>query len=201
LDELICRSCQHPVEAGDLICGTCNANLTASGAVVPAVTDPAPADETRLMANVAPDSIAVPPARTGPDDELHCPHCAAVLPDPAAALCPTCLRPRHRHVTVALVSPAWRYVVAAGTRLVLGRDPAHSPAAAVLAAFDTVSRQHAEVAVDRLGAVTVTDLGSTNGTYLDGERLAPGAARRLAADAILRLASGATFRVTTSRGE
>ncbi|MYW13870.1 FHA domain-containing protein, partial [Streptomyces sp. SID2563] len=60
-----------------------------------------------------------------------------------------------------------------------------------------VSRLHCEVTVSEDGRVTVADLGSTNGTSLDGAevhdrpvRLAPGALLRLG-ESTLRLASGA----------
>ncbi len=44
----------------------------------------------------------------------------------------------------------------------------------------TVSRRHAMFLVDAKGGVHVTDLGSTNGTYVEGDRLTPGTPRRLA---------------------
>jgi diguanylate cyclase (GGDEF)-like protein len=40
----------------------------------------------------------------------------------------------------------------------------------------TVSRRHATVRADSLGQVTLTDDGSTNGTFVNGSRLAPGRA-------------------------
>src|SRR5262245_29100078 len=38
---------------------------------------------------------------------------------------------------------------------------------------DTVSRRHAKVSVDANGTVRLTDLGSTNGTFVNGGRLPP----------------------------
>jgi diguanylate cyclase (GGDEF)-like protein len=35
----------------------------------------------------------------------------------------------------------------------------------------TVSRRHAMIAVDSVGTVTITDLGSTNGTFIEGKRI------------------------------
>ncbi|UZK56043.1 FHA domain-containing protein [Streptomyces drozdowiczii] len=72
-----------------------------------------------------------------------------------------------------------------------------------------VSRLHCEVTVSEDGRVAVADLGSTNGTTLDGAevhdrpvRLAPGALLRLG-ESTLRLASGARPPVlpTTPDGE
>jgi pSer/pThr/pTyr-binding forkhead associated (FHA) protein len=81
----------------------------------------------------------------------------------------------------------WRYVIAPGASLVLGRDPRQSPAAAVLGPYETVSRRHAEVAVDVGRRVTVTDAGSTNGTFVDDAPVAEGARVELRAGARLRL--------------
>lgn len=63
--------------------------------------------------------------------------------------------------------------------VVLGRDAG----CAVALAADDVSRRHARVAPDGDGHVVV-DLGSTNGTFVNGERVA---ARRLAAGDRLRV--------------
>ena len=49
----------------------------------------------------------------------------------------------------------------------------------------TVSRRHAEVRVDG-GSVTVTDLGSTNGTQVDGSRLGPNEPTPIAPGALVR---------------
>lgn len=42
---------------------------------------------------------------------------------------------------------------------------------------DTVSRMHARFSVDREGEMTVRDLNSTNGTWINGERLSPNESR------------------------
>ena len=44
---------------------------------------------------------------------------------------------------------------------------------------NTVSRQHATVLIDRRGSVSITDQSSTNGTFVNGQRLEPLHARRL----------------------
>jgi len=43
----------------------------------------------------------------------------------------------------------------------------------------TVSRQHASVAIDAEGGVLITDEGSSNGTFINGERIAPHRPTRL----------------------
>ena len=53
----------------------------------------------------------------------------------------------------------------------IGRDPG----ADVDLSSSTVSAQHADLVVDALGAVTIEDAGSRNGTRIDGRFAAPGA--------------------------
>ena len=76
----------------------------------------------------------------------------------------------------ALVFP-WGQVPVAG-QLGVGRDAGFSPISGQLDAFPTVSRQHAIVGVAQ-GQWTVRDLGSTNGTYVNGTRLAEGETRAI----------------------
>ena len=61
-------------------------------------------------------------------------------------------------------------------RLGVGRDAGFSPISAQLDSHATVSRRHAIVQAEQ-GRWTVRDVGSTNGTYLNGERLAEGETR------------------------
>ena len=72
--------------------------------------------------------------------------------------------------TCALVFP-WGRVEVAG-ELPIGRETGFSPLGE-LASYNTVSRQHAVVSL-AAGEWTVRDLRSTNGTYLNGARLAEG---------------------------
>ena len=55
----------------------------------------------------------------------------------------------------------------------MGRDDPRSPAAQMDDAF--LSRQHAEIGRAPHGAYWVRDLGSTNGTWVDGVRMPAGA--------------------------
>lgn len=66
------------------------------------------------------------------------------------------------------ILPIGAAVVLDQPEVLLGRDP---HAAAVLDGDGFVSGRHAMVRL-RGGAPTVTDLGSTNGTYVNGERIA-----------------------------
>ena len=76
----------------------------------------------------------------------------------------------------ALVFP-WGRVAVAG-QLDIGRESGFSPISDRLDAFSTVSRRHAVVGVAQ-GRWTVRDLGSTNGTYVNGVRLAEGETRAI----------------------
>jgi pSer/pThr/pTyr-binding forkhead associated (FHA) protein len=74
--------------------------------------------------------------------------------------------------------------------ITLGR--LHGQAAQLLAAHANVSGRHAEVML-RDGQVWITDLRSTNGTYIDGRRLEPFESTRLDLGAELRLAADITL--------
>lgn len=196
METMRCSACKTAIGPDDIICPRpeCNANLTLDNAIEYGAS---PAEETRLIP-VAQGELA--PRDT---DELAtasepqpCPHCGHALNPEDTVLCPRCLTPLDRSVTLTLQAPRWRYVLASGASLTLGRDPQASPAAAVLALHDNVSRRHAEIRVDTAGDVTITDLGSLNGTYLDGRRLPPGQPTPLPGDALLRLARDATFEVS-----
>lgn len=63
----------------------------------------------------------------------------------------------------------------------------------------TVSRRHAQISVEN-GAATVTDLGSTNGTQVDGSRLIPSQPVALAPGTIVRFGN-ATFTFLAPGGQ
>lgn len=77
----------------------------------------------------------------------------------------------------ALVFP-WGEVPVTGT-FGIGREAGFSSISQELDAYPGVSRQHAVVAVAE-GRWTVRDHGSTNGTYVNGARLADGETRPIA---------------------
>jgi pSer/pThr/pTyr-binding forkhead associated (FHA) protein len=89
--------------------------------------------------------------------------------------------------------------VPAGTSVLLGRDPAESLVAAAFAQFDNVSRRHATVTVDDAGHATIRDEHSTNGTYVNGDRVLPGTAVRLADGDTVRLGADVTADVLLPR--
>ncbi|MSO46726.1 MAG: FHA domain-containing protein [Thermoleophilia bacterium] len=88
-------------------------------------------------------------------------------PAPVAALAEPAM-PGRLVVVASDILPIGAAVVLDQPEVLLGRDP---HAAAVLDGDGFVSGRHAMVRL-RGGAPTVTDLGSTNGTYVNGNRIA-----------------------------
>jgi 3',5'-cyclic-nucleotide phosphodiesterase len=86
--------------------------------------------------------------------------------------------------------------VPAGTSLVLGRDPGESLVAAAFATFENVSRRHATVTVSDTGEATVRDEYSTNGTFVNAERVPPGQSVRLADGDSVRLGADIAGKVS-----
>lgn len=74
-----------------------------------------------------------------------------------------------------------------GDRVVLGRSD-DLPSANAFSINSNISRIHAQIALTN-GEVIVTDLGSTNGTFVSGTRLVQGSPHILAPSAPLRLAA------------
>ena len=77
---------------------------------------------------------------------------------------------REAQVAPCALAFPWGQVPIAG-QLNVGREAGFSPISGQLDAFPTVSRRHAVVGAAQ-GQWTVQDLGSTNGTYVNGTRLA-----------------------------
>ncbi len=98
-----------------------------------------------------------------------------------------------------LAFPTGNVEVPAGTTLLLGRDPAESLVAAAFAHYENVSRRHATVTMDDLGHATIRDENSTNGTFVNGDRVLPGVAVRLADGDVVRLAADVSAEVVLPR--
>jgi pSer/pThr/pTyr-binding forkhead associated (FHA) protein len=134
--------------------------------------------------------------RRGPDEDPPAP--ATVMQeylrreDTAGNISPAVLR---------LAFPTGNVEVPAGTSLLLGRDPAESLVAAAFSEFDNVSRRHATVTVDDSGHATIRDEHSTNGTFVNGDRVLPGATVRLADGDTVRLGADVTAEVLLPRQE
>ncbi len=72
-----------------------------------------------------------------------------------------------------LVFPWGEFALRQGDDVMIGRG--HPPVATYLQEYPNVSGDHARI--DVADRVEVTDLESTNGTYIDGQRIEPGVAR------------------------
>ena len=97
--------------------------------------------------------------------------------------------------------PTGNVDIPAGTSVLLGRDPAESLVAAAFAQFDNVSRRHATVQVDDAGHASIRDEGSTNGTYVNDDRVLPGTDVRLVDGDRVRLAADVTGSVSLPQAE
>jgi pSer/pThr/pTyr-binding forkhead associated (FHA) protein len=97
--------------------------------------------------------------------------------------------------------PTGNVEVPAGTSLLIGRDPTESLVAAAFSGFENVSRRHATVTVDDAGHATIKDENSTNGTFVNGDRVLPGIAVRLADGDLVRLAADVAGEVLLPRQE
>jgi pSer/pThr/pTyr-binding forkhead associated (FHA) protein len=150
-------------------------------------------------------------AEVKPDD-LICFTCGANLPrrrpdeDPpaAATVMQEYLRREEASSSIStavlrLAFPTGNVDIPAGTSLLLGRDPEESLVAAAFAGFENVSRRHATVTVDDAGHASIRDEHSTNGTFVNGDRVLPGTAVRLADGDTVRLAGDVTGEVMLPR--
>ena len=192
---LTCPACAAEVQRDDLICFTCGANLPRSSPANAPATPPTVMQEY-LKREGAPAPAAGPAA---------CPHCGASIEDPTAVFCPACREPLPPRagiispIVLRLVFPTGNVEVPAGTSLVLGRDPEESLVAAAFASYDNVSRRHATVTVSDTGQATIRDEHSTNGTFVNGDRVLPGTDVRLVDGDSVRLGGDVTAEVSLPR--
>jgi len=102
-------------------------------------------------------------------------------------------------VVLRLAFPAGNVDVPAGTSLVLGRDPAESLVAAAFAGYENVSRRHATITVSDTGQATIRDEYSTNGTFVNDDRVLPGIDVRITDGDRVRLAADVAADVSLPR--
>ena len=193
MKSLSCPDCGVKVQPEDLICFRCGANLP---------HHPGPDDDV-LTPTISQRFIAA-----GSDPGAFCPNCGTSVADAADVVCSTCGTPlptgRRRRISpvvMRITFPTGNVDIPAGTSVLLGRDPAESLVAAAFARFDNVSRRHAPVQVDDAGHATIRDEGSTNGTYVNDDRVLPGAEVRLVDGDRVRLAADVTGNVSLPQGE
>ena len=189
---LSCPDCGVKVQPEDLICFRCGANL-------PHASN---SDEDLLTPTISQRFIA--PG----DPAASCPRCGTPVSDAANVVCTTCGEPlptgRRRRISpvvMRITFPTGNVDIPAGTSVLLGRDPAESLVAAAFAEFDNVSRRHATVLVDDSGHASIRDENSTNGTFVNDDRVLPGAEVRLVDGDRVRLAADVTGDVSLPQGE
>jgi ribosomal protein L37E len=190
---LSCPDCGVKVQPEDLICFRCGANL-------PRASGP---DEDVLTPTISQKFVAA-----GHDATATCPRCGTPVSDAADVVCTVCGEPlptgRRRRISPVVMRisfPTGNVDIPAGTSLLLGRDPAESLVAAAFARFDNVSRRHATVQVDDDGHATIRDENSTNGTFVNDDRVLPGVDVRLVDGDRVRLAADVTGDVSLPQGE
>jgi FHA domain/Double zinc ribbon len=187
---LTCPDCGVKVQPEDLICFRCGANLPHTSSADDDV--PTPTVSQKYFRG---------------DGRSACPNCGAVIQDPADVICTQCRYPlpgarrRISPVVLRISFPTGNVDVPAGTSVLLGRDPAQSLVAAAFGQYDNVSRRHATVVVDDSGRATIRDEGSTNGTFVNGDRVLPGSEVRLVDGDRIRLAADVTGDVSLPRQE
>jgi ribosomal protein L37E len=189
---LSCPDCGVKVQQEDLICFRCGANLPhASGS-----------DDDLLTPTISQKFIAAG------DPLASCPRCGTQVSDAADVVCSVCGEPlptgRRRRISpvvMRITFPTGNVDIPAGTSVLLGRDPAESLVAAAFAHFDNVSRRHATVQVDDSGHASIRDEHSTNGTYVNDDRVLPGVEVRLVDGDRVRLAADVTGDVSLPQGE
>jgi len=192
LATLTCPGCAAAVQQDDLICFTCGTNLPR----------PLQPDEPTTPPTVMQDSLRRDGATASSLAPAVCPHCGTAIPDRSMLACPGCRQPLPRSsgpispVVLRLSFPTGNVEVPAGTSLVLGRDPGESLVAAAFLEYENVSRRHATVTVSDTGDATIRDEQSTNGTFINGDRVLPGTEARLRDGDRVRLAADVTAQVS-----
>lgn len=193
----------------DLACPGCGAPLEdPATAVCPGCFTDLVGLDLRVRPEAGRDETVAEPVAQEP---WHCRsgHGCPPSPIPAdVAYCPVCLVPRGVAVPdgapaepeaehgsapaeIRLSGPGLRLDLHGDGPWLLGRT---QPGCEALDDRDTVSRQHARVRRGSAG-FEIADAGSSNGTYVDGARLADGEWRQFAAGATLGLGRTVTLHV------
>ncbi len=160
----ICPSCQTPNRAGSKFCVKCGALLPAS-----AVAGSPP--------SVCPECQA--PLRAG---AKFCPHCGAILAGGTPVSPPG--PPKAQQPTLVIHWPGGQTEERS-----LGRSMVHVGRGAnndIMLNYPMVSTQHLRFAVSARG-IQVTDLGSTNGTQLNGRFIPPNTPHPFQAGDVIRI--------------
>ncbi|MFO1421028.1 MAG: FHA domain-containing protein [Candidatus Competibacteraceae bacterium] len=163
----VCPTCGVENSLTDIRCARCGVSLAR---VSP--TEAAPPESEPVVATGAESAT------------LSCPQCeAAISPDRTS--CPYCGESLPAGPRIVLEWP-WGAQTLDG-ELIVGRDPDASPLADRLAGYGNLSRRHFRLRPAAEG-LWIEDLGSTNGVFVDENRLTPRQPFLLAESGRLRLA-------------
>ena len=163
----ICPTCDRENALADIRCAQCGVSLAH---VSP--TEAAPPES---------ELVSVIGAENATDS---CPHCEAAI-SPGQTTCPYCGESLQTGPRIVLEWP-WGAQAFDG-ELIVGRDPAASPLADRLAGYGNLSRRHVRLRPAAEG-LWIEDLGSTNGVFVNENRLAPHQPFLLTENGQLRLA-------------
>jgi len=139
----------------------------------------------------------------------RCGHCGAAL-RPGARFCPECGYAQQAgtpktqaighavpRLKVLLPNQAEQEITLSNRPVRIGRAPDND----IVVPFETVSRRHARI-VPVQGGYAVTDLGSANGTYLQGQRIPPNQPTLISGGQVIRIGDqlGNSVRITYLTG-
>ena len=162
-----CPSCHAAIDPGRAVCTRCWR----------------PIPEPAKPLDLAPEPTSG--RRDGPHDDgsfSTCPRCGAERPRTLSA-CPYCLPSASAAAVLNFAFGSWTIQI--GEPLLVGRS-ADSPLASHVAANLSISRSHARFDFNGR-SVHLTDLGSVNGTFLNGKQVEPGVPIEVQASDVIRL--------------
>lgn len=107
-----------------------------------------------------------------PPGALSCAYCGEPVPDGSGPELEANLSSQtgDPQIIDLVAADGTRIPLTAGTEVVLGRNPDASPWSAQLQNYPGVSRQHTSLTMQH-GVLRVRDLGSSNGTWIDGQQI------------------------------
>ena len=204
-----CSACGNENEVpdeGDLPrCGACDESLRTGTWLSEE------ADETQTEAPANADEAQPPPREPCscdgaggpmPDDPTTCFLCGGVLPEPndapAAVDSPPAAEPEPKTISCSLLLADGRRVPVAEGILVARSDPASVASPRIVhVPTPTISRKHAWLSV-RGQNVEIVDLGSRNGTYIEGRRIEPLCPVEIEPTRSVQISFGRNLRATLS---
>ncbi len=171
----VCPACKEENPVHLPLCGNCRNNLAGVSRTESrqdAADDSSPEDAAPAPRAWSDNQICPDPGcgAENPPGNDRCLYCNTALHGAA----PRCPSPGAASMADASPTLQWPWgTEGLAERLPVGRDPDFCPdLSGRLAAYPNVSNCHAELRFVG-GRIRVTDLGSTNGTFLNGRRLAP----------------------------